>query len=138
MKRQAVGAHYGLRDWLAQRVTAVIMLVYTVVILSTVAGLPRMDYWQWSVLWQTPLVRYATVLFMASLLLHAWVGVRNILMDYVKDAALRLALYVLVIGALVWHAACSVQSLWRAAAESRRCFLCWLDGVPIWACSLGV
>ena len=114
MKRQAVGAHYGLRDWLAQRVTAVIMLVYTVVILSTVAGLPRMDYWQWSVLWQTPLVRYATVLFMASLLLHAWVGVRNILMDYVKDAALRLALYVLVIGALVWYAAWSVQILWRA------------------------
>ena len=50
VKRQVVGAHYGLRDWLAQRVTAVIMVVYTVIILSTVAALPQMDYWQWKVL----------------------------------------------------------------------------------------
>ena len=112
VKREVVGAHYGLRDWLAQRVTAVIMAVYTVLILSVVAGLPRMDFWQWKVLWQTPLVRYATVLFVVSLLLHAWIGVRNIFMDYIKDAALRLTLYVFVIGALLWYAVWSVQILW--------------------------
>ena len=112
VKRQVVGAHYGLRDWLAQRVTAVIMVVYTVIILSTVAGLPQMDYWQWKVLWQTPLVRLATVLFMASLLLHAWIGVRNIFMDYIKDAGLRLVLYVITIGALTGYAVWSVQILW--------------------------
>ena len=112
VKREVVGAHYGLRDWIAQRVTAVIMVVYTALILSVVAGLPQMDYWQWKVLWQTPLVRYASVLFMASLLLHAWIGMRNIVMDYVKDAALRLTLYVLVIGALLGYAVWSVQILW--------------------------
>ncbi len=112
VKRQVVGAHYGLLDWLAQRATAVIMIVYTVIILSTLAGLPQMDYWKWKVMWQTSLVRYATVLFMASLLLHAWIGVRNIFMDYIKDPALRLTLYVLVIGALVWYAVWFVQILW--------------------------
>jgi succinate dehydrogenase / fumarate reductase membrane anchor subunit len=112
VKREVVGAHYGLRDWIAQRVTAVVMAIYTVVILSAVAGLPKIDYYQWLVLWQTPLVRYATVLFMASLLIHAWIGVRNIFMDYIKDPALRLALYVLVIGALLWYAVWSVQLLW--------------------------
>jgi succinate dehydrogenase / fumarate reductase membrane anchor subunit len=112
VRREVVGAHYGLRDWLAQRITAVIMVIYTVIILSTVAGLPKMDYWQWLVLWQTPLVRFATVLFMASLLIHAWIGVRNIFMDYIKDPALRLALYVIVIAALTWYAAWSVQILW--------------------------
>jgi len=113
VKREVVGAHYGLRGWIAQRVTAVVMAVYTALILSAVAGLPQMDYWQWKVLWQTPLVRYATVLFILSLLLHAWVGVRNIFMDYIKVAALRLTLYVLVIGALLWYAVWSVQILWR-------------------------
>ena len=112
MKREVVGAHYGLRGWIAQRVTAVVMVVYSALILSVVSGLPRMDYWQWKVLWQTPLVRYASVLFMGSLLLHAWVGVRNIFMDYVKNAALRLTLYVLVIGALLGYAIWSVQILW--------------------------
>ncbi len=113
VKREVVGAHYGLRGWIAQRVTAVVMAVYTALILSAVAGLPQMDYWQWKVLWQTPLVRYATVLFIVSLLLHAWIGVRNIFMDYIKVAALRLTLYVLVIGALLWYAVWSVQILWR-------------------------
>ena len=112
VRRQVVGAHYGLRDWLAQRVTAVIMIVYTVIIVATLAGLPQMDYWKWKVLWQTPLVRYATLLFMASLLLHAWIGVRNIFMDYIKDPALRLTLYVLVIAALFWYAVWFVQILW--------------------------
>lgn len=112
VKREVVGAHYGLRDWIAQRVTAVIMVVYTVLILSVVAGLPQTDYGHWKVLWQTPLVRYASVLFMASLLLHAWIGMRNIVMDYIKDAALRLTLYVLVIGALLGYAMWSVQILW--------------------------
>lgn len=113
VKREVVGAHYGLRDWIAQRVTAVIMVIYTAVILSALAGLPSVDYWQWKVLWQTPVVKYATVLFVLGLLLHAWIGVRNIFMDYIKDPALRLTLYVLVIGALVWYAIWSVQILWR-------------------------
>ena len=112
VKSEVVGAHYGLRDWLAQRVTAVIMVVYSAVILSVIAGLPKMDYWQWKVLWQTPLVRYATVLFIASLLLHAWIGVRNIFMDYIKDPGLRLTLYVLIIGALLLYAFWSIQILW--------------------------
>ena len=43
VRREVVGAHYGLRDWIAQRVTAVIMVIYTVTILSVVAGLPRID-----------------------------------------------------------------------------------------------
>lgn len=34
-KRLVVGAHYGLRDWMAQRVTAIIMAIYTVILLVT-------------------------------------------------------------------------------------------------------
>jgi len=33
VNRIVVGAHYGLRDWLMQRVTAVIMLAYTAALL---------------------------------------------------------------------------------------------------------
>ena len=113
VKREVVGAHYGVRDWVAQRVTAVIMLVYTCVILSTIAGLPKMDYWQWKVLWQTPLVQYATALFVLSLLYHAWVGMRDVLMDYVKSVGARLVLQVLTIVWLVGCAGWAVQVLWR-------------------------
>jgi succinate dehydrogenase / fumarate reductase membrane anchor subunit len=112
VKREVVGAHYGLRDWLVQRITAVIMVMYTAIILSVLAALPRIDYWQWKVVWQTPIVRYASVLAVICLLLHVWVGVRDIFMDYIKDPALRLTLYVLAIAALAWYGVWAIQILW--------------------------
>jgi succinate dehydrogenase / fumarate reductase membrane anchor subunit len=59
-------------------------------------------------------MRYATVLFVLSLLLHAWVGVRNIFMDYIQSTGLRLVLYVLVILALIAYGVWAVQILWGA------------------------
>ena len=112
VNREVVGAHYGLRDWLAQRITAVVMGVYTFMMLAVLASTPRLDYWSWKALWALPVMRYATVLFLLSLYLHAWVGVRNIFMDYIKDPGLRLMLYVLVIGALIGYLVWSIQILW--------------------------
>lgn len=112
VNREVIGAHYGLRDWLAQRVTAVVMAVYTVVFVVYLASLPQLDYSHWKAMWDASVMRYATVLFLASLLVHAWVGVRNILMDYVKPIGLRLSLYVLVILALLWYAAWTIRILW--------------------------
>lgn len=112
VNRQVVGAHYGLRDWLSQRVTAVVMTVYTLLFVVALMRLPQFDHDSWKALWAVPMMRYATVLFVLSLLLHAWVGVRNIFMDYIKPTGLRLTLHSLVILALVWYGVWSVQILW--------------------------
>ncbi len=112
VKREVVGAHYGLRDWLAQRITAVVMAVYALMLVAVLAGLPEFDYWNWKALWEIPAVRYSTALFLLSVYWHAWIGVRDIFMDYLKDAGLRLTLYVIVIAALLLYAAWSVQILW--------------------------
>jgi succinate dehydrogenase / fumarate reductase membrane anchor subunit len=112
VNREVVGAHYGLRDWLAQRVTAVIMVLYTLLVLLALVTLPKFDFWHWQALWNLSFMKYATLLFFAALLFHAWVGVRNIFMDYIKDSGLRLVLYVLVILALICYGAWTVQILW--------------------------
>lgn len=112
VRREVVGAHYGVRDWLAQRATAVVMLAYTLLVLMALVMLPVFDYWHWKALWQLQLMRYATVLFVVALLFHAWIGVRNIFMDYIKDAGLRLTLYVVVILALIAYGVWAVQILW--------------------------
>jgi succinate dehydrogenase / fumarate reductase membrane anchor subunit len=114
VKREVIGAHYGLRDWLAQRVTAVVMAVYTLLVLVALAGLPSLDYQHWRALWELPFMRFATVLAALSLLLHAWVGVRNIFMDYVKPVWLRLTLHAAAILWLAWCGAWVVQILWGA------------------------
>lgn len=114
VNRLVVGAHYGLRDWLAQRVTAVVMAIYTLLFLGLLVGMPKLDYPHWKALWALSLVRYATVLFLLSLFIHAWVGIRNIFMDYIKPTDLRLVLYGVVILALVWYAVWAVRILWSA------------------------
>ena len=110
--RIVVGAHYGWRDWLAQRVTAVVMAAYTVLLLGLLLWFGGLDYASWKSAFGNDAFRVATFVFMVALLWHAWVGVRNILMDYVKPAYVRLTLQVLVIGVLVGYAGWTIQVLW--------------------------
>lgn len=114
VKREVIGAHYGVRGFLVQRVSAVVMAVYTVFALAVLATADRFDHASWKALWSMPSVRYATFAFVVAVLLHAWVGLRNVFMDYVHPTALRLTLYIVVIVALVVYGAWSIQILWGA------------------------
>jgi succinate dehydrogenase / fumarate reductase membrane anchor subunit len=105
-------AHYGWRDWLLQRMTAVVMLIYTLFFIAVLVSLPDVSYDRWRALWSLSVMRYATLFFVASALLHAWVGVRNIFMDYIKDTGLRLVLYGAVILTLLGYGIWTWQILW--------------------------
>jgi succinate dehydrogenase / fumarate reductase, membrane anchor subunit len=113
MQRLVVGAGYGLKDWLAQRVTAVVMAIYTIIFLISVMGGATASAEAWRATMSGGFMRFATFLFFVSLSYHAWVGVRDIWMDYVKCAALRLTLHVLTLLALVGIAGWAVQIIWR-------------------------
>jgi succinate dehydrogenase / fumarate reductase membrane anchor subunit len=113
--RIVVGAHYGWRDWLSQRITAVVMALYTLLMLVILLWHGGLDYAAWQGTLGNQAFRLATFIFMMSLLWHAWVGVRNIAMDYVKPAAVRLAIEVAVIAALVAYAGWTIQILWGHA-----------------------
>ena len=112
MNRVIVGAHYGLKDWLAQRITAVVMLVYTIVFLLALGRGP-VTHASWKALFAQEWMRLASFLFVASVLIHAWIGVRNIWMDYIKHTGLRLVLEVATVLWLVGCAGWAMQILWR-------------------------
>lgn len=112
VNRVVVGAHYGLRDWLIQRVSAAVMALYSIVLAGWLLWQPRVNYDVWMALFSSQWVRSFTLLFLLSLYYHAWIGVRDIAMDYVKPAGIRLAIYVLVILALLLYTIWSVEILW--------------------------
>ena len=112
VNRVVVGAHYGLREWLAQRVTAVLIVLYSTAFAGYLLLQPRLDYDVWTGLFSGQPMRTFTLLFLLSVFYHAWVGIRNIVMDYVKPAGMRLAIHVLVILALALYVMWSVQILW--------------------------
>jgi succinate dehydrogenase / fumarate reductase membrane anchor subunit len=112
VKRVITGAHYGLKDWLAQRVTALVMAIYVIVFVGILLVCPPQSYDQWRLLFANQVMRIATIVFFISLFWHAWVGVRDILMDYVKPTGLRLGLEIAVLLVLVGYAVWAVQILW--------------------------
>ncbi|MFA9218141.1 MAG: succinate dehydrogenase, hydrophobic membrane anchor protein [Sphingomonadaceae bacterium] len=111
-KRRVVGAHYGLKDWLAQRVTAVLMVLYTATLLIAFLTGNNFTYEGWAGLFAQQWFKLISAVTLFGLFYHAWVGVRDIWMDYVKAVGLRL---VLQVATIVWLIACavwSVQILW--------------------------
>lgn len=117
-KRLVVGAHYGLKDWIAQRITAIVMAVYTVILLVGILLTNPLDYAGWVGLFTwtllgLPLGKLLAFLAILSLAYHAWIGVRDIWMDYVKPVGVRLGLQVLTILWLVGSVAYAAQILWR-------------------------
>jgi succinate dehydrogenase / fumarate reductase membrane anchor subunit len=113
VNRIVVGAHYGLGSWLAQRITAVIMALYSVILLVVFMTGRPINYGVWRELFTHGWMRVGTLLFAVSLVWHAWVGVRNILMDYAKHEGLRLTLQVITILVLAMYLGWTVQILWR-------------------------
>ena len=110
--RLVVGAHYGLKDWLAQRITAIIMAVYTVVLLGAFLTGSNFTYEGWAGLFAQQWIKLFTLVTFLALYYHAWVGMRDIWMDYVKPVAVRLTLQIITILWLVVCAFYTVQILW--------------------------
>ena len=112
-KRTVVGAHYGMRDWLSQRVTGALMALFTVVLLLQLIFGGPLGYDRWAAIFSPQWMRFLAFVVIASLLWHAWVGMRDIWMDYVKPVAVRLVLQVFTIVWLVGCAGWAIQVLWR-------------------------
>ena len=72
--KNPVGAHYGVRDWLLQRLTAVVMAGYTVFVILAMLLHRPLNYAAWKVVFSEMWFQVGTMLFVASLLYHAWVA----------------------------------------------------------------
>ena len=112
-KRVVVGANYGLRDWLAQRVTALLMAIFTLALVAQLLMPGELDYYRWAAIFGHQWMKALTFVTIASILWHAWVGVRDVLMDYIHAVGVRLALQVASIVWLVGCAGWALQVLWR-------------------------
>ena len=112
-RRNVVGAHYGVGDWLAQRLSAALMAVFTLVLLLQLILPGPLGYDKWAGIFAAQWMKVFTFAVVVALAWHAWIGMRNIFMDYVKPIGVRL---VLMAAAITWLLGCmgwAVQVLWR-------------------------
>ena len=111
-KRLVVGAHYGLAGFIGQRVTSIVLTLWILLVGISVLSGP-LTYDTWAALFAPLWMKVITLIALFSLLYHAWIGMRNIWMDYISPVWARLTLQTITV---VWLIACgvwSVQILWR-------------------------
>lgn len=113
--RRVGGSHRGLDMWLLQRASAIYMALFLPVFLICVLCAAPLDFVAWHGLFRPMVMKVASLLFVAAMLVHAWIGLREIFIDYLhctRCTLLRLALYfafaVLYLAFLVW----TVDILW--------------------------
>lgn len=103
----------GLRDWLLQRVSAVVIAIYSIFLMSFVLCQGGVSFAAWQSLFSTVSMKVATLLVLLALLLHAWVGVWTVTTDYVKPYWLRLFVQILVFVGLASWFVWGVAIIWR-------------------------
>lgn len=91
----------GLKDWFLQRVTALILVGYVLFLLAYFVGHPALEYTQWQSFFKSHAMQLFSILAMAALLFHAWVGMWTVLTDYISCPLMRISLQIGVIIALI-------------------------------------
>jgi succinate dehydrogenase / fumarate reductase, membrane anchor subunit len=103
-----------LQGWLAQRITATLMAVFTlVVLLQVIFNKGPMGYDKWAGIFVSQPMKLLTFVVILAMAWHVVLGMKEIYMDYIKPTALRLALRVF---SVIWVVACAgwaIQVLWR-------------------------
>jgi len=89
-------SHQGLRDWMIQRLSAMIIAIYCVGLVGYLIFNPGLSFVEWRGLFALMWVKIASLLFLLSLLFHAWIGMWTIFTDYVKPYQLRCVLHTVV------------------------------------------
>lgn len=99
-------SHSGLRDWLVQRISAVIIGLYVIFIAVYLFLNQPVYFAQWHKLFDNIIVKIATLITLVAIVWHAWIGLWTVLTDYIKYLGLRLVLQSLVIilllGYVIW------------------------------------
>lgn len=115
-KRLVVGAHYGLREWIAQRLTAVILAGYLLLLVIDLVVVVRasgyLGYDEWARVFVPVWMKVVSLIAILAMLYHAWIGMRDVWMDYVRPTGIRLGLLLVTILWLVFCAIWSAQILW--------------------------
>jgi succinate dehydrogenase / fumarate reductase membrane anchor subunit len=87
---------HGLRDWLLQRISAVYLAGFLVFFILRIAVKPAQNFQEWHAWFAHPAMTVASTAFILAVLLHAWFGMRDIVLDYVRRLWPRLLLLSLV------------------------------------------
>ncbi|RBP43394.1 succinate dehydrogenase subunit D [Eoetvoesiella caeni] len=111
MKKSPVS---GLKPWLIQRFTAIYLLFFFLFLLIYFAFYQPVSYEIWRDSMSSAEFIVPTSVFFIVLLVHAWVGLRDVVLDYIKPLSLRITALALLALFLISMAAWVMLVLFAA------------------------
>lgn len=102
----------GLRDWVMQRITAIILVAYTITLCVFFARHMSVSYQEWRDLFDSVAMQIFTLLAILSLMIHAWIGIWTVTTDYIKCAGIRITVQILIRLALFIMLVWGILILW--------------------------
>lgn len=101
----------GTGPFILQRLSAIYLAVYLCAGSLYLIGLSPESFAEWYALFAQSWFNIASLLFWFALLIHAWIGGRDIIMDYIHPDRLRFSCLMVFAGFLVLMALWAVQIL---------------------------
>ena len=102
----------GLRDWLIQRLSAVMIGAYVIFLVGFIVLHPHLSFTTWSHLFKHILMRVITLIILIAIMLHAYIGMWTISTDYLKNTGVRLLFQMVVFVALLAFLIWGMMILW--------------------------
>jgi len=105
----------GSRDWVVQRISAIVLAAYTLVVLGWLlchSLSHQLDYAHWYGFMMTKPMKLFSLLTILSLAGHAWVGIWTVFTDYVNAVGVRLVLQAATVLAIIVFLFWGVQIFW--------------------------
>ncbi|WP_367680171.1 succinate dehydrogenase membrane anchor subunit [Candidatus Fukatsuia anoeciicola] len=96
----------GIHDWLLLRASAIIILLYIFYLCGFIITVPYVTYEIWHNFFSLTITKVFTMLTLLSILVHAWIGLWQVLTDYIKPLAIRLVLQLIVVITLLVYVLC--------------------------------
>lgn len=90
-------ARKGLGEWIVQRVSAVYILLFILVLTIRLVLDPLASHADWQLLSSGVVFRVGWLLLIVGLLIHAWIGLKSVFLDYVHNWRIRFLL-VMILG----------------------------------------
>lgn len=115
--RSTGSAHAGLVEWLFQRASSLYMAGFFLYVVAHFSLTPAHDYISWKAWFAAGGVRLAWALFFLNLLVHIWIGLRSIYMDYLHPLWLRFIFLLLTAFGLLALGLWAAQILLGAASQ---------------------
>lgn len=102
----------GIHDWLLVRASAILITLYIIYLLGFIVMTDMLTYDVWRSFFASSFTKVFTLLTLFSILVHGWIGMWQVLTDYVKALAPRLLLQLVIVVALLSYAVYGTVVVW--------------------------